>query len=123
MCCSVRAAICVQLLPRNNIGVATQTRRGWDRTLDAKGEAVLETEDRLRTPSSNELVHNTRDIPADLAPLTNRKLPNPACVEQVGDVIAAVLVVALYTKAGHLRRTLNVGLSDLQSIAVVGLAL
>jgi hypothetical protein len=44
-------------------------------------------------------------------------------VKQIGDVIAAVLVVTLYSKAGQQGRALNVGFSDLQSIAVVGLAL
>src|SRR5258706_2409797 len=115
--------MCVQLLPPNNVGVATQVRRGSDRTWDVKGESVLESEDPLRTPAPYDLVHNPRDIPGNLAALTNWKLPNAACVKQIGDVIAAVLVVTLESKAGHQRRTLNVAFSDLQSIAVVGLAL
>src|SRR5580765_4556957 len=54
--------------------------------------------------------------------LTNRKLPNPTCVKHIGDVIAAILIVTLYSKTGQQRRSLNSAFSDSQSVAVVGLA-
>jgi len=77
----------------------------------------------LCAPSSDDLVHNPRNIPGHLVALTNWKLPDAARMKRIGNVIATVLVVTLNSKSGQQRRTLKIAFSDSQGIAVVGLAL
>ena len=69
------------------------------RASHGKGESILESVDPLGAPSANNLVDKTGCAAGEAVTLADRDLPDPTGVKDIGNIVAAIPIIAFQSKS------------------------
>src|SRR6266436_8696205 len=91
---AMRSGMRIKILPRHHEGGTTKIGGSGDRASQSERESILESVDPLGAPSANRLIDKTGSVAREAVPLADGNLPDPAGAKDIGNIIAAIPIIA-----------------------------
>jgi hypothetical protein len=89
----------VKILTWYHEGGTAKIRGSGGRATDRKRKSILESIDPLGAPSANRLVDKTGGVAGEALAFADGDLPDPAGAKDIGNIVAAIPIIALESKS------------------------
>src|SRR6202521_5980669 len=119
---AMRSGMRVKILARHHEGGTAKIGRSGGRASHGKRESILESEDPLDAPSANRLVDKAGGVAGEAVTFADGDLPDPAGAKDIGNIVAAIPIVAFKSKSREQRSASEIILADTKDILVVRFA-
>ena len=119
---AMRSGMRIKILTRHHKGGTAKIGGSGGRASHGKRESILESEDPLGAPSANRLVDETGSVAGEAVTLADGDLPDPAGTKDIGNIVAAIPIIAFKSKSREQWSASEIILADTKDILVVRFA-